>query len=367
MLKALPLILVFASTSAWAGQWLSQCQSVSKTSSDFCNKAVATEQKAEADMVAAGSVQSGKINKNAGIEQTTTTATDQNLATAIKDCQQALSKCQNVCRDQQGAAARAGSPDGRADAAAIPGVQQSQCTDPIQKNIDQLGAGKAPMKQDSQDSGKTGDSSGLGQLGQLAGMGGQGQGDNSATPSSTSSTDTASTPGAPDNGKADFTSSAAKAAGGSGDGSATRDGDPNSNSQSASSGSLSSGSASPMSTGGGLGSSTAAAGAPVAANVGGNGAGGSSLSPGGGMGADGGGGGGGYGGGSNNDSGAGEIYSKNPRFGAGKEKPVLPAGPVAGSAYNDRSGPHGPSVFYIQDAAINSFCIQKSIKKACIK
>jgi hypothetical protein len=99
-------------------------------------------------------------------------------------------------------------------------------------------------------------------------------------------------------------------------------------------------------------------------------AGGAGSSYGGSLGVDGGGGGGGggYSGGSSSDSGSESSYVPRsiPKWGE-KEKPLLPAAPVAGSGVTDQSQPHGPSVFYIADQSHANFCRKHGITKACAK
>lgn len=389
MTRIASISILFFTTTAFAGQFSESCKKEGQSAQRLCDQAVSQAANNEAGFAAsqmASNTKAGdRINKDAGNSSSSIAAQQQNIANTQANCQKALNYCQSKCdqaASQAKAAAASQPPSSRPpydqDAAQVPKEKTSQCEAPLKEKMGKLAANKAPLGDQKKEAEQTGQQSGQNPAGQPPQGGGSGGGDSaspSSVPSDISGLNTQST-GALDSsqslgeGTAGFQSPATPASSvnsgtqavteGSGANSATQSGTVSS---SASSGGASAGGGG---TGGGAMATlgTAKLDSPTKNN--GNGSAASSIAASS-AGSTGGGGGGfsGYGNGTN-DQDSGSNFGGPLPFGE-KEKPLLPAAPVAGSGVSDVSQPHGPSIFFMSDAAYASYCRKNDLKKHCAK
>lgn len=151
--------IVIAPPAARAGQYLTQCQQSAKSQAQACEGAVLNAKSQDISRSSATGASSGtNMNKNSGALMNNIAAQRANLNGAKSQCEQAKSKCVSDCGRAKSQAAS--DPNGKADAAQIPGVQKNQCETPIDKSLGDLQTADSNLNNNNDQANNTKDSSG---------------------------------------------------------------------------------------------------------------------------------------------------------------------------------------------------------------
>lgn len=135
-----------------SGQYLQQCQQASKASVAQCTGAEAAAQAGDAAQSAAlGGMATTAINPNTPLLTSGIQGQLGRLAGAQATCEAAKKQCESQCDQAKSSAQAACRPQNQqpcTEAQQIPSVKQSQCTQPIQQEIEKLKQAQNNLKND---------------------------------------------------------------------------------------------------------------------------------------------------------------------------------------------------------------------------